>query len=251
MGYAYHNMYGHRLYSLYWKINRKHAIRIKYDREFRYWQGMTDKRLAELRDVYFGLYCCYLGVDKNSFKGRTVVDIGCGPHGALGVFDASLKIGVDPLAGRYKKRFGLTGHDMTYLNCPAENISLADGVADVVISRNSLDHVDDFSASISEIYRILKGGGQIIFAINIQPYPTLSEPLLLNERIIQREFESKFEYEITERFPPNDVTRRGEFAAVGYPHEIIIVKGYKIKDKKPRETGVRKPGSGVQMPDSC
>lgn len=176
--------------------------------------------------IYFQAYCYYLNVSADSFRGMRVVDIGCGPHGALSLFHADLRIGVEPLSNRYNQHFELSKQEMVYLNAFSENIPLVDHFADVVISRNALDHVDDFGKSIGEIHRILKKGGRIIFGLNYQNHPTVCEPQVLNDEVVDRALQAHFSYKIVRRIPANQVwTCAGE--TFSYAHEIVVIEGTK------------------------
>jgi len=181
---------------------------------------LKQEYLENLRQEYFNVYCYYLKLNKDSFKDKVLVDIGCGPHGASGLFKARKKIGVDILSNRYKKEFDLSWHDMEYLDCQSENIQLADNFADVAISRNALDFVDDFVKTIQEIHRILKKGGEIRLSINLRENSDVCGTHILNEKVIKDALDKKFRYEIIERFP--------KFSREYYSFEIITVKGTKI-----------------------
>ncbi len=202
------------------------SVQTKNDAELDFWTDLFHERGREYwREIYFAAYCFYLGVDADSFAGQRILDVGCGPHGALSLFHAHTKIGVDPLANRYHRAFGVASDDDTlYLSCPSERIPLTDGALDVVISRNALDHVDDFGQTIAEIHRVLKPGGRILFGINFQPQPTVCEPQVLDGGTIEREFRDRFDYEITRRFPTRYVwEHKGE--VFQYEHDIVIVHG--------------------------
>ncbi|HKR98202.1 MAG TPA: methyltransferase domain-containing protein, partial [Candidatus Dormibacteraeota bacterium] len=78
------------------------------------------------------------------FDGKTVVDIGPGPLGFPDACPAATSIGIEPLAERFA-RAGLLIEESNaiYLAVPAEEIPLVSSSVDVVLSRNSLDHVRD------------------------------------------------------------------------------------------------------------
>lgn len=206
----------------FWK--QRFADREKYGADFFHSRGM---KLA------FLVYCHFLGVDERSFEGKVIVDIGCGPLGSLHFFRGKLKIGVEPLANAYHAAFDLSPHDMVYLSCPAERISLPDGYADVVVSRNALDHVDDFSATIAEICRILKVDGRILIALNLQDRASVCEPQVIDEDMVKKVFKDRFDYAVSKRFPRGYVTRIVDESGapvlepITYDHEIIVIDGRK------------------------
>src|SRR4051794_10727650 len=82
--------------------------------------------------------------DPDFFAGKVVVDVGPGPLGFPDACPARVSIGVEPLAQRYADA-GLLLPDSKalYLAVGAEDIPLLDGSVDVVVARNSLDHVED------------------------------------------------------------------------------------------------------------
>lgn len=180
------------------------------------------------RRLYFELYCHYLGVHQHSFAGKILMDIGCGPHGAISLFEAKSKIGVDPLAKDYHRLFDLSGQDVVYLHCGAENIPLVNEMIDVVISRNAIDHVDDLTSTFCEIHRVLRNGGEIILSVNYQEKPTTCEPHVLNDGALGAMLQGRFAYEIVKRFPVNYDSGIGGFGQFRYPHEIALIRGTKL-----------------------
>lgn len=123
--------------------------------------------------------------NKNFLKDKIVVDVGPGPMGLLEGSDARIKIAVEPLAGEFKRHnLLLKKSDVIYLNQTAEKIPLLDEFADVVISRNNLDHVDDPARVVQEIYRILKPKGYLILNVDINHPPLVAEPHKITQGMI-------------------------------------------------------------------
>lgn len=123
--------------------------------------------------------------DLHFFDDKVVVDIGPGPLGFPDACPAKLSIGVEPLADRYREH-GLLIEDSPaeYLAVGAEHIPLESNTVDVVVARNSLDHVDDPDAVLAEIQRLLKPGGTLILNFDAGHEPTATEPhTLTRERI--------------------------------------------------------------------
>jgi SAM-dependent methyltransferase len=115
--------------------------------------------------------------DENFFDGKVVVDIGPGPLGFPDACPARISIGVDPLAERFREH-GLLLEDSSalYLATGAESIPLVSRSVDVVIARNSLDHVDDPRAVLREAQRLLRPGGTLILNFDVGHAPTATEP---------------------------------------------------------------------------
>ncbi len=87
---------------------------------------------------------------------------------------------------------------MLYINSKAENIPLGENFADYVISENSLDHVDNFEQAIKEINRILKPKGKIIIQISFNEQATVTEPKILNYKVVNEELRKYFDFQIKE-----------------------------------------------------
>jgi SAM-dependent methyltransferase len=115
--------------------------------------------------------------DERFFDGKVVVDIGPGPLGFPDACPGRVCIGVDPLAERFRERgLLLDGSDALYLAVGAERIPLTSGSVDVVVARNSLDHVDDPDAVLREVQRLLRPGGTLILNFDVGHAPTATEP---------------------------------------------------------------------------
>lgn len=115
--------------------------------------------------------------DAGFFADKVVVDVGPGPLGFPDACPARVAIGVEPLARRFADA-GLLLPDSPalYLSIGAERIPLLSGSVDVVLARNSLDHVDDPEAVLAEARRLLRPGGSLILNVDIGHTPTAMEP---------------------------------------------------------------------------
>ena len=123
--------------------------------------------------------------DERFFEGKVVLDIGPGPLGFPDACPGRVSIGVDPLAEHFAQR-GLLLPDSSalYLSGGAESIPLLSGSIDVVIARNSLDHVDDPEKVLGEAQRLLRPSGTLILNFDVDHTPTPTEPHTLTvERI--------------------------------------------------------------------
>jgi SAM-dependent methyltransferase len=120
--------------------------------------------------------------DSDFFAGKVVVDIGPGPLGFPDACPARISIGVDPLAERYAATgLLLSDSPALYLNAGAEAIPLISACADVVLARNSLDHVEDPASAIAEMRRILQPRGALILGVDIDHPATTTEPHTISE----------------------------------------------------------------------
>jgi SAM-dependent methyltransferase len=123
--------------------------------------------------------------DERFFEGKVVLDIGPGALGFPDACPARISIGVDPLAERLAQN-GLLLPDSPalYLASSAEEIPLISASIDVVIARNSLDHVDDPEKVLGEAQRLLTPGGTLILNFDVGHTPTTTEPHALTaERV--------------------------------------------------------------------
>lgn len=106
----------------------------------------------------------------------TLVEIGCGMGYLLNFFakDGWMTIGVEPnvgLGSYARKEFGLKVIDGTL-----EEAKFASGSADVATMMHVIEHVPDPTATLAEIYRVLKPGG--CFVLETPRYDTLIFKLL-------------------------------------------------------------------------
>jgi SAM-dependent methyltransferase len=115
--------------------------------------------------------------DIGFFEGKVVVDVGPGPLGFPDACPARVSIGVDPLAECYARHgLLLPGSTALYLSVGAERIPLLSESVDVVLARNSLDHVDDPETVLKEARRLLRPGGALIMLFDVNHTPTPTEP---------------------------------------------------------------------------
>ncbi len=152
--------------------------------ELAYWAGRysVEGPLAGPHYQYF--YTEAFGLSESDYAGKRVLDIGCGPRGSLEWADMALeRVGLDPLADDYKK-FGADQHKMSYVASPSEKIPFSNGHFDVVITFNSLDHVDNLDWTISEIGRVTRSGGQLLLIVEIDHPPTPTEPISLHSDVL-------------------------------------------------------------------
>jgi SAM-dependent methyltransferase len=128
--------------------------------------------------------------DERFFDGKVVVDIGPGPLGFPDACPARLSIGVEPLAERFREHgLLLEGSPAIYLALGAERIPLVSSSVDVVLARNSLDHVDDPPAVLREARRLLRPGGTLILNFDAGHAPTATEPHTLTREGVRAQLD--------------------------------------------------------------
>lgn len=153
------------------------GARSKHAAELSYWvDRVKEAPLEEGAHHYREFFLDNSGLRFEFFRGKRMLDIGCGPRGSLEwATEAAERVGLDPLAERYQ-RLHAQPHGMTYVTGNAEQIPYPDGHFDFVSSINSLDHVDDLDATLSEIQRVTKPRGSWLLLTDVNHEPTPTEP---------------------------------------------------------------------------
>ena len=174
---------------------------VKRRAELRYWRGRYAAENGQLSNSHYEpLYTEVFGLTKEDFRGKRVLDIGCGPRGSLEWADmASQRVGLDALADDYKRELGAARHRMEYCASGAEKIPFADGHFDIVTCLNALDHVDDIAASIREIKRVTKPGGLFLLSVETDHAPTAAEPNTVDDAVLaslKPEFTAEMEFRV-------------------------------------------------------
>lgn len=130
--------------------------------------------------------------DDSYFAGKVVLDIGPGCMGFPDACPAAVSIGVDPLAQDYAEAGLLLESNAVYLSVPAESIPLRSASVDVIIARNSLDHVDSPTKVLAEVLRLLRPGGEFIVNVDVDHPPSPTEPHEISRETLNEWF-SPFE----------------------------------------------------------
>jgi ubiquinone/menaquinone biosynthesis C-methylase UbiE len=169
-----------RIYQLFYPSFLKHKSELAYWSKIKSEEGiLTNSHYQYYFTVHFSLSLEY-------YRGKRVLDIGCGPRGSLEWADMALeRIGLDPLANKYKK-LGTASHKMTYIPGSSASIPFSDGYFDIVTSFNSLDHVANLDKSIAEIVRVVKPGGLFLLLSELDHPPTSCEPISFSWDIVDR-----------------------------------------------------------------
>jgi len=102
-----------------------------------------------------------------NFDEKIVLDVGCGPFGGfLPHVNAKTKIGIEPLAREFQKLYPVDP-DIITISAMAEDIPLLSESVDACYCINMLDHTMKPYEAMEEIYRILKPGGYLAFAVDV------------------------------------------------------------------------------------
>ncbi len=158
----------------------------KQRHELRFWRQRYEAEGHTLaNDQYEKYYTTFFGIDRESYRGKRLIDIGCGPRGSLEWADMAVEcIGLDTLANEYL-RLGADRHRMRYVNAPSESIPFPAAYFDAAFAFNSLDHVRDPARSIAEVKRIVRPGGFFLLITELNHEPTPTEPQTLSWDVLE------------------------------------------------------------------
>jgi ubiquinone/menaquinone biosynthesis C-methylase UbiE len=99
-----------------------------------------------------------------------LLDIGCGTgyllnQAAVRLPGATGFVGIDPAAGMIEAaRAAASDERLVFQRGVAEELAFADGSFDLVVATTSFDHWSDQRAGLSEVARVLTGGGHVVVA---------------------------------------------------------------------------------------
>jgi len=96
-----------------------------------------------------------------------ILEVGSGAHGLVFFFGSSRAVGCDPLAREYVGLFPAWQRRVPTLAAEGESLPFPDGVFDVVLCDNVVDHALDPAAIVSELTRVLAPGGVLFFTVNV------------------------------------------------------------------------------------
>ena len=163
-----------------------HMRSSKAESELAFWHNRLKQQGALTNDHYERVYTTHFGLEKAFYRGKKILDIGCGPRGSLEwAVEADVRVGIDPLAEAYRQ-LGTSRHAMQYVAGGAEGLPFPDSSFDVVCSLNSLDHVDNLDKTIIEICRVLAPRGYFLLLTEIHRHPTVLEPIAFSWDIVAR-----------------------------------------------------------------
>jgi SAM-dependent methyltransferase len=158
----------------------------KGEAELRFWRDRYEIEGSLQGPHYERFFTTHFHLDRDFFRDKRLLDIGCGPRGSLEWADmAAERVGLDPLVDDYRE-LGIDSHSMSYVGAGAEAIPFTDGHFDVVSALNALDHVDDLDAVIAEITRVTRSGGNLLLIVEVGHTPTPTEPQTLTWDVLDR-----------------------------------------------------------------
>ena len=114
-------------------------------------------------------------------KDKKILEIGGGAT-PLAIFSKSGAVSlVDPLMNFYKETFPNVFPASTELvQAKSEDLPFKDNTFDILLTRNTLDHVEDVKSCLGEMQRVLKPNGVAYIGMNV-----FSGPLLLYKTVLK------------------------------------------------------------------
>jgi ubiquinone/menaquinone biosynthesis C-methylase UbiE len=121
----------------------------------------------ELRRSEWQRHLWSLDLSLESFRDERILDVGCGPTGIGYFITAAKRVGVDPLAETYERWNGYFGEPIELVASQAEQLPFGTATFDTVFCINCIDHSQDPAAILTEIARVLRPGGLLVFHVDL------------------------------------------------------------------------------------
>lgn len=159
-----------------------------YDASADWWAGKTRwlRTLQNMVPARFAFFDPIVG----DWRGKSVLDLGCGG----GFMAEALKergatvTGVDlseAAIGAARQHAKLNGLQIDYCVGGGESLPFADGIFDIAICVDVLEHVEDLNRVLSEIRRVLRPNGLFLFDTINRTLLALLAMVTIGERIIR------------------------------------------------------------------
>jgi ubiquinone/menaquinone biosynthesis C-methylase UbiE len=153
-----------------------------------------NKRYSQLAESTCCLSCGGAINHSKAREGEICVDLGSGRGTDVMrlseiVGKNGFVYGIDISEGMIQKAITTAGNlgitNVKFIKSPLEDLTLEDGIADLVISNCTINHSGDKQAVWNEIFRILKTGGRFIISdiYSIEPIPDeyKNDPVAISE----------------------------------------------------------------------
>lgn len=147
----------------FWEENPLCSHNIPYTIGSREYYRYFDKLREDNESIAFS----YRLHEYENFKGKRVLDIGCGNGYVLNHYsmNGAITTGIDLTwtgVNLSKKRFEMENTNGSFLNANGETLPFKNDSFDCVCSMGVLHHTPDTIKALDEIFRVLKPGGRLI-----------------------------------------------------------------------------------------
>lgn len=174
---------------------------VKERAELAFWRARADDEGELGNDHYRHFFTAFFGLSPDDYRGKSIIDIGCGPRGSLEwAEEARERVGLDSLVQKYRG-LGIERHKMRYVDAPVEVIPFPLERFDFVTCFNALDHVEDLFGALAEIQRVLKKDGTFLLIVEVNHEPTVTEPVAISEEGLRALLESRFQIQSWRTWP--------------------------------------------------
>lgn len=132
-----------------------------------------------------------------------ILEIGPGPFESLHNVGAGVKIALDPLASSYQQHLPIERSQSNIVEGMSEVLPFATGYFDIVVSRNSFDHLNHPELALLEFNRVLRqNGGLCIIECYIDSDPfAVHEPFVLTDAFVDKYIALYFDILTRKRIP--------------------------------------------------
>lgn len=160
--------------------------------ELGYWQRAGLAKGTSVYERYLELF----GLRRDSLRGQSVADFGCGPFGGVLVALRGIEpYPLDVLAEEYNRALGRSPWPIL----PVRDLHtpLTDGACDAVFCTNALDHVPEPDRAARELARIVKPGGRLYLHLHLRRADQLNKAhrYVVSEGDVRRWFAEWFDFE--------------------------------------------------------
>jgi len=130
------------------------------------------------------------GFSRESFIGKTVLDVGAGPRLRTKYFKGIDLYTIEPLGDKFINEFSWCDLEDSklYVNSVEKFIPELSNKFDFIISINVLDHCSDFISSINNMYAYLKKGGELFVSYDLHDGDDPLHPLSLTKAFSEEVF---------------------------------------------------------------
>ena len=155
------------------EIGIKRRAKRALDRQLDYQRRKAAKVVGQEQEVMDAMAAHSLEVQqqlervKAMPRAARVLEVGSGAHGLIFFFDATERVGVDPLADEYRHLFPRWQQRATTIAAYGETLPFDDGQFDIVLCHNVVDHAESPRRIVEEIARVLRPGGLLYFTVHV------------------------------------------------------------------------------------